>query len=329
MFNSFQYIATMPEKQQIAQNKRANGPDKEKYQHRIEVVTCAFLCFWITADILSVYGHNEIAVYAFYFALLFPLALLVHHARKGWPFWAKVGIWAFVLFFFIVPAFLWWVSYSASFSISTYAANPLSYTRERVSFMWCVHNGPDGKPEASPVYLPFYFQFINERDTPMFIDNFYVERCSPSGEWEMMPVIETHPQYAKPVDFYFLNFNMGTSFTWTNFLQSFKNAHRFILIDDLQSKLSEKAVGPNETVSGWLMMDIPTNGWTGKWRFTISTGGETITRPIKEFVQPKYPGIRLHNPTPAYETMDYRDISGLPLRFYSDNEPCGAPGQIP
>ena len=304
------------------QNRNPNSPSNDNESHRVETAVCLCLICWITADILVAYGHNDVASVFFYLAILFPAITFAYHARKGWQLRWQISIGIVVFVLIACPLFLKWASYVKSFSVLTYAASPLAYTRDKVSFMWCVHETTNGIREASPIYLPFYFKFVNQRDSPMFIDSIYIERQAPNGKWEMMPIIETHPRYRLPVDFYIIRFNTGSAFTWTNFYESFKNAQNFLLVDDLQQELSEKSLEPNESANGWIMMDIPKDGWTGKWRFTAVIGGKSITRPVEDIGQLSEKGIQLHSPFPAWRMMEYKDISGLPLRYYSDDTPC-------
>ena|ERR1700733_2171140 len=105
---------------QISENHNTNAkkPNDDRHHHRLEVLSYAFLSIWITADILTIYGHNRLAVLAFYFALLFPLVLLTHHANNAWPKWRTFFTRLFVLFFLCLPIFLFTVSFLATFSVN-------------------------------------------------------------------------------------------------------------------------------------------------------------------------------------------------------------------
>jgi hypothetical protein len=311
---------TMPKKHQINQKHESDKPCNDNDNHRIETVICLCLICWITADILVAYGHNTVATFVFYLAILFPTITLAYHARKGWRLRYQVSVGIVVLGIIAYPLLLLWASYAESFSVSSYAEMVLGQSRKEASPMWCVHLEPDGKWVDSPVYFAYYLQFVNERDEPMFIDGFSIEHRAPNGKWEPFPVIETHPEDNSEPEFYFVLFDTN-NLTAEKFLQSFKHARRFRLAQDFQSNLSEKSIGPNESLGGWLLMDIPKGGWTGKWQFTITTGGKTISRPIKDFTQMKGIGVQLHHPTSLFVLMEYKDISGIPLRYYSDNQP--------
>jgi len=314
-------LYSMPEKKHPTQNNPPNEPKNNQDHDRIETITCFFLSCWITADILVVYGHTRIAVLAFYFALIFPLYLLTYHAKKAWPAWKKYPTYIFAICFLVLPLFFFGVTYLASFSIFAESLFLPSYAIRSDSLpeIWCIHSGLDGKIEASPVYFLVYFKFKNERDSTMFVDGYSVETQTTNGNWVKMPIFNVHPIQG-PVDFYFLFFPGGSASNMTNFLAGFKNARRMNFHDNyLQSRLSEKTLNPNESVQGWLMLDMPKDGWTSQMRFTIATGGEIISRPIKSGIgKTNNMDIQLHGQLSEFSFERFQDIGVLPLRYYGD-----------
>lgn len=312
----------MPEKKQISQDSGTDSPEDNHAHDRIEAITCFFLSCWVTADILVDYGHNRIAVWVFYLALLFPIALLTHHARKGWPAWAKIFAWIFVFIVSVLPIFLFVVTYLANFSIvaKTLVVNT-PCDRKHFSSFWCVHSRMLPPPaaifqtEVSPVYVMLYVKFANERDSPMFVDGFSVETKTPSGHWEKMAVFDVNPSVPnnQPVNFYYSNV--------TNNPPDFKHALKMDLGDNfLQNQFAQKSINPREPVQGWVFLDIPKDGWTEKMRFSIATGGETITQPIT-LIYEKPNGMNIQTVRHSagwFQHMDETDLSGCRVRYYSD-----------
>jgi hypothetical protein len=180
---------------------------------------------------------------------------------------------------------------------------------------WCVHvriiPGVSAKREVSPVYVILYVKFTNERDSPMFVDGFSVETKTPNGNWERMPIFDVRPE-SGTVNFYVAPF--------TQTAPDFQHANRLDFHDNfLQSRLSEKSLNPHEPVQGWLMLDIPKDGWTHKMRFVIASAGEIITEPlIFDIPKGNKMDIQTVKQLSEFQLMEEQDISGLPIRYYGD-----------
>jgi hypothetical protein len=295
-----------------------DAPNDPEEHHRLEAKSYVFLSFWITADILVVYGHNSLALWAFYFALSLPIYLLAHHAGEGWPKWKTVGKWFLVVILLILPAWLFVISRLDSFSIESIVniyEGP--FLRDRgVPSTWCVHpRVTDGKYEASPVYICMYARIVNRTDKPMFVDGFQIETRNKKGIWEKMPVFDVDPPIGDSVFYNVTRTSQSLNIMLHDVRQL--DFHG----DFLQSRLSEKPLSPYEPMQGWLMVGISKDGDVdvSHMRFSLATGGKIFTKPLNGTpISTNCLDVQTVKSRAKVYPTDTKDISGFPRRFYGD-----------
>jgi hypothetical protein len=148
--------------------------------------------------------------------------------------------------------------------LSTVGFNVVSKARIRAgtdfSLFWILHRRKEGE-RLSPIPDVQFVQFNNLKPIPVMIDSYSVETEIVGGQW-----IKVHSIDLREGKVFFVRDG-----------SDFKNASPVDLAD-FNSLIDNKSVGPHDTIQGWMLFDMPTNGFGKNWRMRIKeTSGKQFT----------------------------------------------------
>jgi hypothetical protein len=167
---------------------------------------------------------------------------------------------------------------------------------------WLLH-APQGVQTLSPIPVAVHVRYTNLQPVASMIDRYTVEAQGSNNEWVRLSRIDGR---------------YGVIYWATNL----NDAVRVAMVDGpFDLLLQNKNIQPNETVRGWIFLEIPPNVTIGDdptWRFSVkdmlgveSTGPMPQLKKIEGEEGPVQ-GMGLFQPIPPKQ-----DLSALPRRFYT------------
>jgi hypothetical protein len=295
-----------PAELQSSQNEHANDrPNDKPDHHRGEVKTWGVLSLWIFGDLLIGLGYEHTGVWVLAAAIWLSAGFFTYHAVKVWP---RCGKKLCVLYAVVCVASPFILRLSQSDNARKSIQPTFSIVARESIVELEKHNhflsfalGNMTNAVVAPIPISIWFEFTNLKGVPLTISSCQFECKTTNGNWAKMQTIDSGAgwiYFARNSDLHQASrYNPGPDV----FPYSFRG----------------KTIGAGESVSMWVFLEPPRNGYGGLIRLHIINSGNNEMFGLVEQDKAATLGEITHK-WPPWEPFRPEDMSNAKLVDYAE-----------